>query len=152
MKIDRKILLLALAAAIMAVTFIQSQIHPQKENSLMKSYTFLLADTKEKRNAGLSDKDSLPADTVLLFSYGEDGKCSIWMKDMKFSIDVVWLDDNFTVVDLKEGLSPDTYPQAFSPISPCRYFIEAEEGFIRTNNIRIDDKVSVDFTNSLLNF
>ncbi len=118
----------------------------------MKSYTLLLADTKEKRNAGLSGKDSLPTNTVLLFSYEKNERCSVWMKNMKLSIDVVWLDDNFTVVDLKEGLSPDTYPKAFSPASPCRYFIEAKEGFIQANNIRINNKVSIDFANSLLNF
>jgi len=150
MALNKKILLLAIAAIVMAVIFLQSQDYPQQEANLMKSYAFLLADTPEKRNAGLSGKDSLPVDTVLLFSYEKDSSCSIWMKNMKFSIDVIWLDDKLTVISLKEGLSPGTYPRTFSPAAPCRYFIEAKAGFIQANNIRLNDKIAIDFASSLL--
>lgn len=119
----------------------------KKENTTLGkvSYKFLLADTLQKRILGLSGKDSLPSDTVLLFSFQEDSDCGIWMKDMKFSIDAVWFDSDFKVIHLEENISPDTYPQVFSPSSSCRYFIEANAGFIKANDINVGDEVFVDF-------
>ncbi|TSC75080.1 MAG: hypothetical protein G01um101430_581 [Parcubacteria group bacterium Gr01-1014_30] len=125
---------------------------PKAETPEKPSYSFLLADTPEKRIQGLSGMVSLPPNTVLLFSYDNNDSCGIWMKGMKFSIDVVWLDSNFRIIDFKEGLSLLSYPGVFSPVSPCRYFVEAQEGFIKANNIRIGDKVSINFADFLLNF
>jgi len=116
------------------------------------SYLFLLADTPEERSKGLSGADSLPANTVLLFSYENADGCGVWMKDMKFPIDIVWIDENFNVIYFTEGLSPATYPKTFFPVSQCKYFIEAEEGFIQANDIHMGSKASIDFTNSLISF
>lgn len=115
-----------------------------------KDYKFLLADTPEKRVQGLSSRDGLPGATVMLFDFEKEDGCVIWMKDMKFSIDIIWLDNNFKVIDFKESASPDTYPTVFSPISSCRYVIEANDGLINENALKIGDKVSVDFNNSTL--
>jgi uncharacterized membrane protein (UPF0127 family) len=115
-------------------------------------YLFVLAGTPAERSRGLSGADSLPANTVMLFSYEGNDTCGVWMKDMKFPIDIVWLDENFNVIYFTESLSPATYPRIFYPVSLCRYFIEAEEGLIRTNDISIGSRVSVDFANSLIHF
>jgi uncharacterized membrane protein (UPF0127 family) len=118
-----------------------------KEENSLKSYNFILSDTLEKRIQGLSGRDSLPDNTVMLFDFGKEDNCGIWMKDMKFSIDAVWLNSEFKVLDFKESISPDTFPQIFSSIFPCRYLIEAREGFVKENKIERGDKVSIDFVN-----
>ncbi len=149
MKLGKLFQLLIIVAALIAATFMPNKT---TENLPRESYAFLLADTKEKRNTGLSGRESLPADTIMLFSYEQDERGSIWMKDMNFPIDVVWLNHNFAVIDWRENLSPDTYPKAFSPLSYCRYFIEANQGFIRDNQIRLGDRVTIDFNRQVLNF
>jgi uncharacterized membrane protein (UPF0127 family) len=128
------------------------QVYQEDVASGKDSYLFILADTPAERSRGLSGADSLPANTVILFSYESNDTCGVWMKSMKFPIDIVWLDENFNVVYFTESLSPATYPRIFYPVSPCRYFIEAGEGFIRANDIRIGSRVSVDFANSLIHF
>lgn len=108
-------------------------------------YKFLLADTIEEQVKGLSEMGSLPENTVMFFAYEKDDSCAIWMKDMLFNIDVVWLDKDFKVIDYKEAISPDTFPENFAPKTPCRYFIEANEGFIQVNNIKQDQRIFVNF-------
>jgi uncharacterized membrane protein (UPF0127 family) len=122
----------------------------EKENNFLKSYNFLLADTLEKRIQGLSGRDSFPPKTVMFFDFEKKDDCGIWMKDMKFSLDLLWLDDEFRVIDFKENISPSTFPEVFLPKSPCRYLIEAQEGFIKENAIQKGDKILVDFSNSLI--
>jgi uncharacterized membrane protein (UPF0127 family) len=149
MKLGKFFQLLIIVAALIAATFMPDKT---TENLSYKSYSFLLADTKEKRNMGLSGRESLSADTVMLFSYDRDEKGSIWMKDMNFPIDVIWLNHDFVVIDWRENISPNTYPKTFSPLSYCRYFIEANQNFIRDNQIRLGDRAAIDFNEQVLNF
>lgn len=145
-----------LTAAVLVGEYFYFQHNKQEENLPIvitmegKPYKFLLADTPEERVQGLSGKDSLPSDTVMLFDFEKEDDCGIWMKNMKFTIDIIWLDNNFKVIDFKENASPETYPMVFSPISPCRYVVEANEGFVEHEVLQIGDKVSIDFDNSTL--
>ena len=151
----RKALLWIISALIIAAVLVGGYFYSQEsqkgeEQKPAKSYNFLLADTTEKRTQGLSGRDFLSDDTVMFFDFEEDDICGIWMKDMKFSIDLVWIDSAFKIIDLKESVAPSTYPEIFSSISPCRYLIEVKEGFVKENAVEIGDKVSVDFNNSTL--
>lgn len=148
------IILVSAAAAVLYFSpFRAKERLPEVESTAgRQTYNFILADTPEEIIKGLSGLELLPEDTVLLFTYERDNSCGVWMKDMKFSIDVVWLDSNFKVVDFARGLEPATFPRVFSPVRPCRYFIEANEGFVKANGIRRGSSVFIDFTNSSLSF
>jgi hypothetical protein len=150
------ILIVIAAASIMPVALYSEVNNLDKSDLSLKaaasSYLFLLADTPEERSKGLSGVDSLPDNTVLLFSYENTDGCGVWMKDMKFPIDIVWIDENFNVIYFTEGLSPSTYPKTFYPVSQCKYFVEAAEGFIKASDIHMGARVSIDFANSLISF
>ena len=62
---------------------------------------------------GLSGRVSLPSNQGMLFNFKEIDRHCIWMKDMKFNIDIAWLDASAKVIDVKENVSPDTYPESF---------------------------------------
>lgn len=59
---------------------------------------------EEKRERGLSGRESLDPDSGMLFSFDKEGVYSFWMKDMRFPIDIIWLKDN-TVVDINQNIS-----------------------------------------------
>src|SRR3989344_8940875 len=50
-----------------------------------------IADTQEKQKKGLSGRDNLPEDSGMLFVFKEEGHHQFWMKDMNFSIDIIWI-------------------------------------------------------------
>src|ERR671923_23790 len=58
-----------------------------------------IAETGEQRSKGLAIKDSLNETEGMLFVFSEPRQYVFWMKDMKFPIDIIWLDSNKTVVD-----------------------------------------------------
>jgi len=89
------------------------------------TYTVLIADSSDERILGLSNRDSLP-DGVdgMLFIFDEPNLHSIWMKDMNFSIDILWLDADFNIIDQALNTSPDTYPESFTPSIPALYVLE----------------------------
>jgi uncharacterized membrane protein (UPF0127 family) len=94
-----------------------------------------VADTEALREKGLSGRTSLAAGKGMLFVFNEDDQWGIWMKDMKFSIDILWLAADGTVVTVVPGAAPDSYPQAFYPTKPARYVVEVPAGYAGEHGI-----------------
>ena len=99
-----------------------------------------VADTDAERLKGLSGRDSLGAKSGLLFVFDTEGYYGIWMKDMKFPIDIAWLDKNKRIVTIDSNVSPDTYPQVFNPDSQSLYVLETNAGFFDSHNVKIGDQ------------
>jgi len=96
-----------------------------------------IADTDAERAQGLSGTSSLADDQGMLFIFTQSEKWPIWMKDMNYSIDVVWLDQNRMVVDVDANVSPETYPQDFVPRASARYVLELPAGYAARHGIGI---------------
>ncbi len=99
--------------------------------------TIEIADTPDERAKGLSGRESLDKSTGLLFIHDKPGIYGIWMKDMKFPIDVIWLDGNYRVVDIASDVQSDSFPEVFEPRAPALYILEVNAGFTEKNGIRI---------------
>lgn len=101
-----------------------------------------VADTDAERVKGLSDRPSLPDDCGLLFVYGQASRHGIWMKDMHFPIDIVWLDEDKKIVHLLEHVQPETYPDVFQPSAPARYIIELNAGMAQQSGFSVGRQLS----------
>jgi uncharacterized membrane protein (UPF0127 family) len=118
----------------------------QKSKKLLltnKTYTVEVADSDPVREKGLSDRESLPQDHVLLFVFQSSGYWGFWMKDMKFSIDMIWLDENYNIVFYKENVSPKTYPSIYVPTAAAKYVVEANAGFMKENALTTGTKLII---------
>lgn len=95
-----------------------------------------IVDTDDLRKQGLSGRGSLEGG--MLFVYDEPSKdhC-IWMRDMNFAIDIIWLNESKSVIDIKESVLPTTYPENFCPSEKALYVIELGAGEAATNEIKI---------------
>lgn len=100
-----------------------------------------LADTPQKRTLGLSGREKLDENSGMLFIFNSPDYHSFWMKDMKFTIDIVWIGKNLKIAGIAENAAPESYPQTFKPEDPAKYVLEVNAGFIDENNIKIGDKV-----------
>ncbi|MFA6536277.1 MAG: DUF192 domain-containing protein [Candidatus Paceibacterota bacterium] len=97
----------------------------------------LIADDDAKRTLGLGGRKSLPDDSVMLFIFPKPDSYGIWMKDMKFPIDIFWLDENFSVIDEKINVATSTYPEIFYPNSKASFVLEGNAGFAEKRGIRV---------------
>ncbi len=100
-----------------------------------------VATSTEARTKGLGGREALLENTALLMVFPEDGAYGIWMKDMLFPIDVLWLDRRGRIIDLVERMAPETYPQAFVPGEPARYVLETHVGFVSAQGVALGDLV-----------
>lgn len=98
-----------------------------------------VADSVSERIKGLSGTPFLPDNVVKLFVFGAAGNHSIWMKDMNYAIDILWLDDEGLVVHIEENIAPETYPESFASPTLAWYVVEANAGFVAEHEISIGD-------------
>lgn len=100
-----------------------------------------IADTAEKRTLGLSNRPSLAEDSGLLFIFEKPGYYQFWMKDMSFSIDIAWIDENKNIIHIENDVSPKDFPKTYVSLSHALYVLETNSGYFEKNKIKIGDKI-----------
>ena len=104
--------------------------------------------SQAERARGLSGRGALPQSGGMFFLFDESGLHSIWMKDMKFPIDILWLSEDM-IVDIEERVSPPapgpplTSLPVYTPDAPARFVLEVNAGFVERHGIRIGDLVKI---------
>lgn len=102
--------------------------------------SYEVADEQVELELGLSGRTAIDRDHGLLFDFNKAAKHGIWMKDMKFAIDIIWLDENRQVVDIAPNVTPETYPIVFTPASAARYVLEINSGVAEEIGVMIGQK------------
>jgi uncharacterized protein len=92
-----------------------------------------LMQNDQDRAMGLMFRPSLPLDRGLLFVFPEADFHGFWMKNCRFPIDMVWLDQAKKVVYLAEAVPPcKAEPCAvYSPMQRAQYVVEMNAGQAR---------------------
>lgn len=103
-----------------------------------------LAATDASRQNGLSGKDSMSDTEGMLFVFDGAGKQCMWMKDMKFSLDMVWVDQNKTITHLEKNVSPNSYPESFCGGDRDKYVVELNTGIVERANLFVGKKLNID--------
>jgi uncharacterized membrane protein (UPF0127 family) len=82
--------------------------------------------TQPEKAAGLGGRLCIQADQAMLFDFGKPSQYAIWMKDMRFAIDIVWIGADHKVVGFYNDIKPSTYPDRFvnKKDSPAQYVLE----------------------------
>ncbi len=102
----------------------------------------LLADTDALREQGLSNHAPLAVDEGMLFLFTTPSRYGFWMKDMLFSLDMIWISADWHVVDITPNLSPATYPQVYFPKQNVEYVLEVPAGFAQAHGIVVGASAS----------
>ena len=111
-----------------------------------RNYRLLVPRGEKAYTDGLSIYDSMPADSAMIFvTPNNRSSVSLWMKNMKFPIDIIWLDATHKVVHLEKNISPDTFPRSFRPPddTPGPIAIEFAAGTIDEIDIKLDQSVEI---------
>jgi len=128
-----------------SVDLLEEISFPYKKSTLSIGdfdFDVFISDTSELREKGLSVFNSLKDDEAMLFIFPKEDIYGFWMKDMKFPIDIVWLDKNGVITHIEEGISPESYPQIFFPVSRSLYVLEFISGTVRNLKIQKGDIIN----------
>ena len=105
-----------------------------------------LARTPSEQARGLMYRQSLNKDRCMFFFYEQDGNHRIWMKNCLIALDVVWLNEDGTVVETSERTPPcspllgDDCP-TYGGNVPARHFVEFPAGTLQRIGLKKGDRL-----------
>ena len=123
------IVILVLIISYIAVNF--SKSYDQKIKIGNKEVFVEIADTEKELKRGLMGRTDLPEDYGMLFVFPVEAQHSFWMKDTLIPLDLIFIDKDNRVVDIKENFQPcEEEPcDIFRPENNVMYVLEVNAGF-----------------------
>ncbi len=101
-----------------------------------------IVDDIARRKLGLSGRNNMCNNCGMLFIFDHSDTYSFWMKDMLFSIDIIWINDGIIVEIIKNAEIPsDKKTASYTPLNKANTVLEVNSGFVERNNINIGDKI-----------
>jgi uncharacterized membrane protein (UPF0127 family) len=107
------------------------------------SVTAELARSDEERARGLMFREKMAEDQAMLFLFETEEAHSFWMKNMRFAIDILWLDAQKRIVHLEKTVPPcprDPCP-SYAPSAAASFVLELQAGFAEKHGLRLNDRV-----------
>ncbi len=135
------IVIAVLAIVGLAVFYVIIPNLPQSKLTLRLGdgvFTASVAMDNASRTKGLSGTTELKSDQALIMAFPTSDKWGIWMKDMNYPIDIVWLDANKHVVDVFLGATPDKPDVIHKPRLNATFVVEFSAGTVVDKNITFD--------------
>lgn len=102
-----------------------------------ESLNALVADTSLKRAIGLMHRKSLKSNECMLFIFERSSRYGIWMLNMQFPIDIIWLDERKRIVSFVKNAKPCKSIfncKAYYPEKRSKYIIETNAGFMKAKS------------------
>lgn len=123
------------------------------------SFTLRVADTIAEQERGLSGTDSLDPNEGMLFVFKDRKERAVWMKEMEFPIDVIWLElaplseadiiqtpsvrARYKVVGTTSELVPESYPATFRSGNPVDAFLEIPAGMVNQLSVVVGQEINI---------
>ena len=143
----KKLFLLILSIIIVVVLIVLSS-HESKPHIVIdgKYFSVDVARTDLEKQKGLAIYDELPNEKGMIFPFQKSDYYSFWMKDMKFPIDIIYINDN-KIVDIFKNVPVPNFQDETLPIlrpkSPSSLVLEINAGLSEKYRFKIGDLVKV---------
>lgn len=99
-----------------------------------------LADTAEKRSVGLMHRPAMAADSGMLFDFKTDGQVTMWMRNTRIPLDMLFITRDGRIANIAERTVP--FSETTIPSKgPVRAVLELNGGTSARLKIRPGDRV-----------
>ncbi|MEI6528720.1 MAG: DUF192 domain-containing protein [bacterium] len=95
------------------------------------------------RENGLSNRLVLRQQQGMFFVFDAMDKHLFWMKNMLFPLDIIFIDDQWKIVEIDSNVASNSYPNSFGGKVKSQYVLEINAGEAELYNLKIGDKVSL---------
>jgi uncharacterized protein len=105
--------------------------------------------TPQEQMRGLMYRQYLAKDRCMIFIYDEDSQHTIWMKNCLISLDVVWVKEDGTIVEIVDRVpplspmfkGPDSEAPTYGGKVMSRHFIEFPVGTVKRLGLKVGDRI-----------
>lgn len=101
-----------------------------------------IADDAQERGKGLMFREKLNEHDGMLFIFDNENYLSFWMKNTLIPLDIIFIDNNFKIVDIKNTVPCKQDPcTLYISSKPAMYVLEVNANFTSKNNVGVGDKI-----------
>lgn len=100
-----------------------------------------VACSNEKRSYGLMNRNTIPEDTGMIFFFSHPAKQAFWMKDTLIPLSIAFVDEHWTIIDIREMKALDETPVISN--GKALYAIEANQNWFSNRSIKVGDQVYI---------
>ncbi len=106
------------------------------------TYKVELAQTREELTTGLMNRNSLDKNAGMIFDLSDFNNVptTMWMKDTKIGLDMIFIDHDGMIYWIYENAEPDSIKMIVAPY-PAAAVLEVNAGDVKANGIQIGDMV-----------
>lgn len=146
-KRSRRILTIALVigASLVIGAGLLTWLHRQPACQLQLSstcYRLEYARTPAELERGLGGRGSMPDNHGMLFIIPKASIACFWMKDMRYNLDIIWLDNSKRIAKIEPNLSVDSYPQSYCSANPTAYVLELNAGQTVAKHLQVGQQLN----------
>jgi uncharacterized membrane protein (UPF0127 family) len=99
-----------------------------------------IADNPEETTQGLMHRKIMPDSPGMLFKFDEPNLHAFWMKNTIIPLDIIYVDENLSIVDIQKYTTP--YSTTSLPSSkPIKFAVEVNAGYCDKRDIKVSDKI-----------
>jgi hypothetical protein len=109
-----------------------------------------IADTPVLWERGYMFRREVGEQDAMIFVFPEPDFHSFWMKNTLVPLDIIWMDDELTVIHIEAGTPPcksDPCPN-YGPPRKSRYVLEVKSGAAAAGGLKIGDRMAISFPQS----
>jgi hypothetical protein len=128
------------------IYFIFFRVVPLKKVSFNlnnTNYEIEIAKTISQKSKGLSNRQNLCSNCGMLFVFGFETKLPFWMKDTNIPLDMIWLDKNGKIVEIKNANETNNSQKIYQNQIPAQYVLELNINDSQKLNLKIGDIIQI---------
>lgn len=141
------LIVLVIFAGVIFFQFAKGPAPTGKVTVKERTFNVFIQRTPEELQKGLSGRNSLGNDQGMLFLFEQPGDLTFWMKDMKFPIDIIFINGN-RIVSISENAQPPKSPEETLPLykatAPADKVLEINAGLSKEYGLKPGDTLSFD--------
>lgn len=143
------LLLIIIGGVVLAQNYLKEgkmSIFKKTPNITIGSHNFkvAVAASQQELEVGLSETKSLSQNQGMIFLFEKPDYYSFWMKNMKFPIDIIYINQD-TIVTIKNNVAPpknnNEIPIIYTPTEPSDKVLEIQANLSKKYNFKKGDKV-----------
>lgn len=106
-----------------------------------RTFVLEVARTPAQQEKGLMERDSMPADHGMIFTFPEEQVLSFWMKNTRFPLDIIFCDSKGKVVSIHQMKAYDLTNTSSN--YPARYAIELNKDAASGTGVKVGDVLNI---------
>ncbi|TYA59659.1 DUF192 domain-containing protein [Formosa maritima] len=115
-------------------------LYKSTSDSIISKIDIEIADTDYDTQTGLMYRNSMKKHQGMLFVFQDERPRSFYMKNTKFPLDLIYLDENKTIVSFQENAQP-LNESSLPSNTPAKYVLEVNAGLVNKWQLQIGDRI-----------